>query len=337
MPAAIAMDIFFGWFAAFFLATIISSFRFSGRLLAIQIVYLTFVIFILYLVRHLANYFAIRSVLRKRKYIVDVSIHKSLFFKTTTNDMLKINDKTDFIKSEKDYSLYDVRFDFYRKSKNGDFKSREEYHTVIEYKLRRTLPHLIFDSKTAKGRQYKWVFLKSQQLSLEGNFDKYYDLYSPMFYQIDTLSFITPDVMQTMIELSDYDLEIKDDRLIILAPLVPNNKIDEFVAKTDKLFKELNFNLRAYKDTRIESGKENIADFGRTLLINPVKNIVTAILMFIGLIMVILGMVFIRIFDEYIITLLLFLTIGTYRNIRTTVNIYKNNKSKISNYKKLYT
>ena len=59
-------------------------------------------------------------------------------------------------------------------------------------------------------------YRKSQALSLEGNFDRYFTLYAPVEYKADALYVFTPDVMACLIdEGAKYDMEIIDDELYI--------------------------------------------------------------------------------------------------------------------------
>ena len=150
--------------------------------------------------------------------------------------------------------------------------STREFYTVFEAKLPRVVPHLIFDSRRTKGQQLKRLFLKAQRLpDLAVGFDEFFQAYSPQGYQIDALSFITPEVVEAMIELKDYDIELIDDSLFCYADLLSEVELAELRQKADNLLTKLNHNLTNYKDNRlVGAGRyKDITDFGSSLLKNP--------------------------------------------------------------------
>ena len=60
------------------------------------------------------------------------------------------------------------------------------------------------------------TFDKSQILSLEGDFDKYFTLYCPKEYERDALYVFTPDLMALLIdEAAPFDVEIVDDWMFV--------------------------------------------------------------------------------------------------------------------------
>lgn len=90
---------------------------------------------------------------------------------------------------------------------------------VASWKLSRPLPHLLFDAK--KNNFWRMSNIasgldSSQKISLESTFDDHFILYSPETYDIDTLSFITPEVMEYMInKMHNYDIEVIDGEILI--------------------------------------------------------------------------------------------------------------------------
>ena len=181
------------------------------------------------------------------------------------------------------WKLYDAVFSFYRKTKNGEYKSRKMYYTVMEMRLQRMMPHLMFDSKTAKGNQFRYNYLQSQRISFEGNFNDYFESYSPQKYQIDTLSFITPEVLQAFISINDADVEIVGERIFFYTALLPTHRLNQFRQRCIAVFEKLNDNLNAYKDDRLEGidRQKNITSFGRQLLVSPMRY--APVLLFSGL------------------------------------------------------
>ncbi|MDB5175358.1 MAG: hypothetical protein JWM81_216 [Candidatus Saccharibacteria bacterium] len=184
------------------------------------------------------------------------------------------------------WKLYDAVFDFFQHTKYGTFLSKQAYYTVYEAQLIRKVPHLIFDSKLAKRRQFKYLYLRSQSLSLEGDFDDYFATYSPQHYQIDTLSFITPEVMQALVALKDYDIEIFDDKVLCYGPLKDAADLDTMEQACQVLCRELNDNLNTYRDDRLlgDDRKHSVAPFARTLLKSPLKYVPVLVLSAIALV-----------------------------------------------------
>ncbi len=279
---AFFVDLIYVGLAIFFIASILSINPTNGEYpIGLITFYILICIGILYFLREIAQSIYITLIIKSRKYTLDKhSKSLSHIYISSVNDQLNLVDMTKLIKSDSNYKIFDLRFDFFRKTKYGEYKSKELFFTAIEYKLQRKLPHLVFDSKKARGRQFKSVFLKSQSLNLEGNFNKYFDIYSPLFYHIDVLSFITPEVMQAMIDLKEYDIEIKEDSLICFSPILENKEIEKFNKKVENLYYHLNNNLDTYRDQRLDyaSGKKNVSDFGRSLLITSKKYVYGSIL-----------------------------------------------------------
>ncbi|MDB5185417.1 MAG: hypothetical protein JWN38_1225 [Candidatus Saccharibacteria bacterium] len=76
-------------------------------------------------------------------------------------------------------------------------------------------PHLFLDGQQ-NGASY--AYAAAQRISLEGNFDKSFKLYAPEGLNIDALSILAPDVMQTLVDGGrPYDIEIVGDKMYIIA------------------------------------------------------------------------------------------------------------------------
>ena len=124
--------------------------------------------------------YLIHNRLHSRAYIPALQLHTATKFSASA--LNAIHDKYDSfqtIAEDVSWQLFDAMFDSYRKAKGGDYKSKETYFTVYEHQLTRELPHIIFDSKRARGRQFRFRYIASQRVSLEGNFDTYFDTYTP--------------------------------------------------------------------------------------------------------------------------------------------------------------
>lgn len=232
-------------------------------------------------------------------------------------------------------NIYDIRYDIYKKTNFGNYKAKELYYTVIEYKLRRRLPNIIFDSKKAKGRQFSKVFIGAQNITLEGNFSDVFDVFMPKYYHVDSLSFITPEVMQAMLELPDRDFEIIDESLFCYAPLLNDVELDKNLLVFEKLYKTLDNNLNYYRDERLkyELGKARVTPFAEKLLVSPRKYVLS--------VMVCVVAALTAIFVSYNIDaialgfwLTFFLMVAATRDIYKIVSILSKNKKIESEFKK---
>jgi hypothetical protein len=85
--------------------------------------------------------------------------------------------------------------------------------------LPRQLPNMILDSKRnnrAFGSSLLHPPSRDQRLSLEGDFDTYFDLFVPSGYERDALYIFTPDLMALLIdETADVDVEIRGNQLVV--------------------------------------------------------------------------------------------------------------------------
>lgn len=149
----------------------------------------------------------------------------------------------------------DYRFDIYREAKKGRYLSKHVYYSVIEISLPRKLPHIVFDSKKARGRQLYFNFDKNQRIALEGNFSTYFDTYFPAHYQIDLLSIITPEVMEVLLSAKDFDIEIYNDQLRLYAPLLRANRVADAIHTGISISKKLMNNINTYSDNRLAANK----------------------------------------------------------------------------------
>jgi len=89
----------------------------------------------------------------------------------------------------------------------GSGRSSKDYQFALAtHRFDKTYPHLFLDSK-ANGRNY--LYAGSQKVDLEGDFDKYFQLYIPKGSQADALTIFSPDVMQSLINTAKpFDIEI---------------------------------------------------------------------------------------------------------------------------------
>jgi hypothetical protein len=89
----------------------------------------------------------------------------------------------------------------------------------IDITLPAPLTNLYLDShKDSHRRGPGQLFDAKQKLALEGNFGRYFQLFVPQGTEVQALSIISPDVMQTLINASGrYDVELYDDHLRLIS------------------------------------------------------------------------------------------------------------------------
>lgn len=199
-------------------------------------------------------------------------------FKTSIYLELNKIDRLKPIAADGDTKLLMAMFDFYNRTRYGDYLSKRAYYMVIEIQLRRRLPHILFDSKVAKDRQFKSLYLQAQRIGVQSYFDEIFDTYVPQTYAIDSLSFITPEVMEVLIEARLYDIEIVNDKLFLYAPLIGKEDIEIFMARGKAIAEHLNDNVDTYRDDRLKADerKTSVTLFARSLLRSPKKFLIIA-------------------------------------------------------------
>lgn len=170
--------------------------------------------------------------------------------------------------SAPDWQYCDFLYNYYRKTKYGEYRAGTVYYGVMTAKLPRKLPNVFFDSKKSRGRQFRLTFTRDQKHSLEGNFDTFFATYFPVQYTIDSMSFISPDVMQALIDASEYDIEIKDDLLCLYGPISTDERdIEAMANKLNVVKKQLLDNILTYRDERLPFGvgRQQVAIQGMSL------------------------------------------------------------------------
>jgi hypothetical protein len=181
-----------------------------------------------------------------------------------------------------DWCYADCSYGKYKHTKYGDTLTSNIYYAIASIKLPRELPHVMFDSLRSHKRQFRFVFAASQRHSLEGDFDKYFATYLPNGYSIDGLSFITPEVMQALIDAADYDIEIVKDELIVYGPMYqPELQIAEMIEKVNIIKTKLLHNIVTYRDERLdyEKGRQTVSLEGIELKRSLVPKIVSVALL----------------------------------------------------------
>jgi hypothetical protein len=177
-----------------------------------------------------------------------------------------------------DVKVFLATANFYRRTKLGPYLARQAYYMICEAPLERALPHIIFDSKSAKESQFKTFYLQAQRVSVQGAFDDVFTTYAPQTYNIDTLSFITPEVMEALVAARMYDIEILNKTLLLYGPLLDKTQIESFARQGSSVAHHINDNIDTYRDDRL-AGQQRLTEvtpFARSLLRNPRKSLIIA-------------------------------------------------------------
>ena len=108
-----------------------------------------------------------------------------------------------------------ILFDFiYTLSSNGK-RGRRYAYAIAVIREKQVFPHLFLDAKqNGSSRAYQG----SQRLSLEGDFDEYFNLYVPDNESTNALVVFTPDIMAVLVDAGrPYDVELIGDSVIVVA------------------------------------------------------------------------------------------------------------------------
>lgn len=126
----------------------------------------------------------------------------------------------------------------------GSGKNQQTHNQgYIRIGMSRNLPQIVLDASSNNVKLFGGnisnlpaSFDKSQKMSLEGDFNKYFTLYAPKEYERDALYIFTPDLMALLIDnVSAYDSEIVDNQLFIYSSQLPFKLTDP--ALLERLFK----------------------------------------------------------------------------------------------------
>lgn len=106
------------------------------------------------------------------------------------------------------------------------FKKRRNINTIM-ISGSKTFPHIFLDSHYKEKFLYaidKRTFYQSQRVSLEGDFNNYFQLYAPEGIHIDALTILSPDTMKILRDnLHEFDVEIINRNVIIRTTQEFNN------------------------------------------------------------------------------------------------------------------
>ncbi|CAH0168948.1 DUF3137 domain-containing protein [Plantibacter cousiniae (nom. nud.)] len=105
----------------------------------------------------------------------------------------------------------------------GSGRNRKEHRWgYVALRLPVALPHIVLDAvgnNSLLHPRLPVTYAKDQRLSLEGDFDRHFELYCPRGYETDALYLFTPDIMARFIDtVAELDVEIVDDHLFLYSP-----------------------------------------------------------------------------------------------------------------------
>jgi len=167
-----------------------------------------------------------------------------------------------------DWTYSDFSYEIHHHTKSGSYRAVTNYYSVMTMQLPRSLPNVFFDSIQQRHRQFRFHFAKSQLHRLEGDFDEHFATYFPPQYTLDSMSFITPEVMWALREARDYDIEIVGDRVFLYGSLKDaNTQLDDMYTKLANIKQKLLNNVMTYRDERLpaEVGRKQVTPIAMEL------------------------------------------------------------------------
>lgn len=156
----------------------------------------------------------------------------------------------------------------YQRFKSGEYVASYVRYGIMAMQLPRELPHVVFDSVTVRGKQLGKQYDKKQLHTLEGDFSKFFNTYFAPTYTIDSLSFITPEVMLALRDAADYDIEIVGNQVLMYGPLFDaESQLTDMSQKLHVIYDKLMNNITTYRDDRLPyaEGRQTVAAMGRSL------------------------------------------------------------------------
>lgn len=126
------------------------------------------------------------------------------------------------------------------------------------------LPHIYLDSHhDSKISGPRYYMPKKNRVSLEGDFDKYFQLYAADGYKQLALTIITPDVMATMIKSAQfYDIEVHGKRVRLISQTkIYNKPVKEtaIIEAAKTVIAEIQHKMKSWTpDSSLAAGKSDM-------------------------------------------------------------------------------
>lgn len=170
----------------------------------------------------------------------------------------------------------------------GYGRSTEEHLWVVgSIKLSRNLPHIVLDAKSNNNLGFSNLpesFKRNQITNAEPALIDNFNLYAPLGYKIDSLSFIAPDFIEVLVKnLSDFDVEIIDDTLYIYhMDYIDKESYESLLTKLHLIAQSLEDNIDTYIDSRLNptneiKGLTSISPEGQRLVVNNRGKIIATV------------------------------------------------------------
>lgn len=139
---------------------------------------------------------------------------------------------------------------------------------VLNVTLPRAVPYVVLD-----GRQNTMDIAESintsQKLELEGDFNTHFTVYCPKDYERDVLYFLTPELMQALVDMNDiFDAEIVGKELYFYTKkeIVPDEAfLQNLFNLLPTIGGEVVENTERYQDWRVDKKLTTVAPAGLTL------------------------------------------------------------------------
>jgi hypothetical protein len=144
---------------------------------------------------------------------------------------------------------------------NVDSKTQQRFG-MLRITLPGPVPNVVLDAvnnnRWKRDSNLPLAFKRGQSLQLEGDFNKYFNVYVPEGYGVDALYFLTPDVMQVLITSGKtYDFEFIDKYLYLYDNVLPGlstaawiQYIQTSIQTCDYFAAQFRPEVRRYQDDR---------------------------------------------------------------------------------------
>jgi len=137
-------------------------------------------------------------------------------------------------------------YTYYKETRNSE---RAFPFTILHFKLSKPLPHLVLDSHKNDGiiSSIPRFFNDSQRIELEGDFNRYFDLFAPKDYQIEALDILSPDFMDMLTNFHvDFDIEINKHDVYIISRGInyDQQSMQELFKAAEVLISKFEFKLK---------------------------------------------------------------------------------------------
>lgn len=147
------------------------------------------------------------------------------------------------------------------------------------------LPHIRLESQRLR-RVRTSAIRRDQRLSLEGDFDRHFQLVCPRGYEPDALYLFPPDVMAVLIDhAADFDIELVDDWVFLSTPrdviTLDPRRWEAVAAAMDAVMQKIG-QWERWRDDRVEHNRftdpGEVAKGGRRLRFGPGSGTMIAVL-----------------------------------------------------------